>query len=107
MHLTEWAARACGITTQMRSSASTTRIGRVTGRSMMSSQSGSSGVDLAVKEESIDGRSYRVNFDRIEKEFGLRTEYGVKDAVEEIYRAFADKTIKNLDEDVLPVKYRL
>ena len=53
------AARACGITTQMRSSASTTRIGRVTGRSMMLSQAGSSGVDLAVKEESIDGRSYR------------------------------------------------
>lgn len=73
---------------------------------MMSSQAGSSGVDLAVKEESVDGRSYRVIFDRIEKGFGLRTEYGVKDAVEELYSFFADKTVKNLDEDVYyRVKY--
>jgi hypothetical protein len=38
---------------------------------MMSSQAGSSGVDLAVKEESIDGRSYRVNLIALRKNSAL------------------------------------
>lgn len=63
-------------------------------------------VELIINESSIDGRSYKANFNRIKKDFGFKPEYDVKDAVREIYAAFKDGTIKNLDEDVYyRVKY--
>ncbi len=63
-------------------------------------------VELVINEESIDGRSYKANFDRIKKDFGFKPTYDVKDAVHEIYKAFENKSIKSLDEDVYyRVKY--
>jgi nucleoside-diphosphate-sugar epimerase len=63
-------------------------------------------VELIINEDSIDGRSYKANFDRIRKDFGFRPVYDVKDAVKEIYAAFANKSITSLDEDVYyRVKY--
>lgn len=63
-------------------------------------------VELILNESSIDGRSYKANFDRIKKDFGFKPVYDVKDAVKEIYEAFENKTITSLDEDVYyRVKY--
>ena len=63
-------------------------------------------VELQINEESIDGRSYKANFNRLKKDFGFKPQYGVKDAVKEIYAAFADKTITTLNDDVYyRVKY--
>jgi nucleoside-diphosphate-sugar epimerase len=63
-------------------------------------------VELIINEESIDGRSYKANFNRIKKDFGFKPQYDVKDAVKEIYAAFEDGTITSLDKDVYyRVKY--
>lgn len=63
-------------------------------------------VKIINKKESIDGRSYKVNFDRITKELGFKAKYTIKDAVKEIYQAFKDKTITNMTDDVyFRVKY--
>lgn len=63
-------------------------------------------VQIISKKDSIDGRSYKVNFDRIKKELGFKAKYTVKDAVKEIYQAFENKTITNMTEDAyFRVKY--
>lgn len=50
--------------------------------------------------DSADGRSYRVDFSRAERELGFRTQYSIKDAVKEFVDAFrANKIVSiNLDE---------
>lgn len=56
--------------------------------------------------ESIDGRSYKVNFSRIKKELGFRVKYKVEDAVLELFESFKSGLIKNMDEDeYFRVKY--
>lgn len=63
-------------------------------------------VQIISKKESIDGRSYKVNFDRIKKELGFKAKYTIADAVKEIYQAFENKTITNMTDDAyFRVKY--
>lgn len=63
-------------------------------------------VTVIHNETSIDNRSYKVNFSRIAKDLGFKVNYGVVDAVDEIYTAFKIGIIKNMDEDVYyRVKY--
>lgn len=63
-------------------------------------------VTVIHKETNIDSRSYKVNFSRIAKDLGFKVNYGVFDAVDEIYAAFKMGVIKNMDEDVYyRVKY--
>ena len=63
-------------------------------------------VEIISNKDSIDGRSYKANFDRLKNDFGFTAKYTIKDTVEEIYGAFKDGTIKNMNEDVyFRVKY--
>lgn len=63
-------------------------------------------IEVISKEDSIDGRSYKANFDRIKKELGFKAKFTIKDAVKEIYEAFDNGTIKSMDEDgYFRVKY--
>lgn len=63
-------------------------------------------VEVIHNQTSIDSRSYKVNFSRIAKDLGFKVNYGVYDAVDEIYAAFKTGVIKNMDEDVYyRVKY--
>lgn len=63
-------------------------------------------VEVVNKETNIDARSYKVNFSRIAKDLGFKVNYGVLNAVDEIYAAFKAGDIKNMDEDVYyRVKY--
>jgi nucleoside-diphosphate-sugar epimerase len=63
-------------------------------------------VEIISKKDSIDGRSYKVNFNRIKKDLGFKAKYTIQDAVKEIYKAFEDKTITSMNEDVyFRVKY--
>ena len=63
-------------------------------------------VTVIHNKTSVDARSYKVNFSRIAKDLGFKVNYGVLDAVDEIYAAFKTKVIKNMDEDVYyRVKY--
>ncbi len=64
------------------------------------------GVEVNHDTNSVDGRSYKVNFDRIKKELKYKPEYSIKDSVKEFYEAFKNKTITGMDEDVYyRVKY--
>lgn len=63
-------------------------------------------VKLTINESSIDGRSYRVNFNRIKEDLNFETKYTVKDAIVEIMDAFKTKKITNLSDDAyFRVKY--
>ncbi len=63
-------------------------------------------VELTINESSIDGRSYKVNFNRIKDDLNFETKYTVKDAITELYEAFNNKSITNLTDDVYyRVKY--
>lgn len=56
--------------------------------------------------DSVDGRSYKVNFDRIKKELKFKAQYTIADAVKEFYVEFKNKTIKSMDQDeYFRVKY--
>lgn len=64
------------------------------------------GVEVVHNTNSIDGRSYKVNFNRIKEDFGYETKYTIKDAVVELHKAFDDKSITNMSDDVYyRVKY--
>lgn len=63
-------------------------------------------VKLIQNESSIDNRSYKVNFDRIVKDLGFEAKFTVADAVDELYKEFKEKKIKNMEDDVYyRVKY--
>ncbi len=56
-------------------------------------------VKLIIREDSIDGRSYKVDFSRIQRDLGFKTEYSVEYAIEEFYQAFNYKLINNMEDD--------
>lgn len=63
-------------------------------------------VSVIHNETNKDARSYKVDFSRIAKDLGFKVNYGVFDAVDEIYTAFKMGVIKNMNEDVYyRVKY--
>jgi len=56
--------------------------------------------------ESVDGRSYHVNFNRIKKDFGYEALFTIKDAVSEFDEAFRTGKITGMVDDVyFRVKY--
>lgn len=64
------------------------------------------GVTVVHKPDSVDTRSYRVDFDRIQRELGFLTEYAVADAVGELREAFASGRITSLqDDEYFRIKY--
>lgn len=64
------------------------------------------GVELINQTNSIDTRSYKVNFAKIAKELNFKCDYKVKDAVKELYVSFNNGLIKNMEEDeYFRVKY--
>lgn len=64
------------------------------------------GVELISQVNSIDARSYKVNFDRIAKELNFKCDFRVKDAVKELYLSFKKHEIRNMKDDVyFRVKY--
>lgn len=64
------------------------------------------GVELINQTNSIDARSYKVNFDRIAKELNFICDFSIKDAVKELYSSFKKREIKNMKEDeYFRVKY--
>ncbi len=58
--------------------------------------------------ESVDGRSYKVDFSKISKELNFKATFGIQDAVSELYSAFKTGVIKNMqDDEYFRVKYLL
>ena len=49
--------------------------------------------------ESVDGRSYKADFSRIERELGFKTRFGVHDAVQEFSEAFRANKVENMQPD--------
>lgn len=49
--------------------------------------------------ESVDGRSYQVDFSRIERELGFKARSGVPDAVREFSEAFRANKVENMEPD--------
>lgn len=65
-----------------------------------------SNVKLINNEFLIDKRSYKVNFDRISQDFGFETKISINEAIDELYIAFKQKIIKNMNDDIYyRVKY--
>lgn len=63
-------------------------------------------VSVIHNKESKDGRSYKVDFKRIKKELSFKADFTIKDAIDEFYYSFNDKSIKNMEDDVYyRVKY--
>lgn len=58
------------------------------------------------KKDSVDGRSYKVDFTRIQKDLGFTTKYTIADTVKEFYKAFEKGEITGMEEDeYFRVKY--
>ena len=49
--------------------------------------------------ESVDGRSYKADFSRIERELGFKAYFGVHDAVKEFSEAFRANKVENMQPD--------
>lgn len=49
--------------------------------------------------ESVDGRSYKVDFSRIEEELGFKVRFSVQDAVREFSEAFRANKVENMQPD--------
>lgn len=63
-------------------------------------------VDFVHNKNDLDKRSYLVDFSRLEKDFGFKTEFTIADAILEIYAKFKAGEIKSLEEDeYFRVKY--
>lgn len=64
------------------------------------------GTAVILNEKAADLRSYKVSFNRIEKELKFKTKYGIAETIKEFYNAFEKRTIKKMEEDVyFRVKY--
>jgi nucleoside-diphosphate-sugar epimerase len=63
-------------------------------------------IELQVDDSNIDKRSYKVDFSRIENELGFKTQFGIKDAIKELYESFNAGMVSSMADDVYyRVKY--
>lgn len=63
-------------------------------------------VEVIHAKDTIDSRSYKVDFTRVKKDLNFETKYTVADAVKEIYQAFEKREITDLgDDEYYRVKY--
>lgn len=57
------------------------------------------GSELQVIENNNDRRSYRVNFDKFERECGFKTQFAVEDGLKEIDEACKNGLLQNMDDE--------
>jgi nucleoside-diphosphate-sugar epimerase len=63
-------------------------------------------VKLIIHDDSVDKRSYRVDFSLIREVLGFEAKYTVADAIAEFHDAFQQKIIWGMDQDIYyRVKY--
>lgn len=56
--------------------------------------------EIIEETNTIDGRSYKVDFTRFEEDFGFQTLYTIQDAAREFAEAFKTNKIRDMEEDI-------